>query len=912
MQRRMMTASFRPHVTQLEDRTTPVAAFALSNNAIFAFDTATPGAGTVTNVTGLGAGENLVGIDVRPQNGQLYGLTSNGAGAVRLYAISPQTGTATPLSAAPTQFTDGDGNPVAVAGTNFGVDFNPTVDRLRVVTDAGVNFRINPNTGGIVDGAAGTPGINPDGAASGGTTTVDATAYTNNGPNATATTQYTLDAATDKLFIQNPPNNGTQTAGVSVSVAGANIDFTAVTGFDIPAGVTVDTSNTAVTAGAGFAALTVAGVPSLYAIDLTNGKATKVGNFGIAAGGGSVAVQGLAVQPNLATTGTPFVAVAGGNVLRFNSLTPGTATTVAVGGLGATEAIVGLDRRPSTGQYLALVQDTTAKTIRLAVLDPQTGGTTPVGAGIALVDGTGAAITFPAGTSFGIDINPTVDKLRVVTTLAGAGSNFRVDPTTGAAVDFDAAVAGTQPDGNLNVGGTASKGDATAYTNGFHKAAFTTQYTLDASTDKIYIQTPPNDGVLTSGVGITLGGAALDFTDVTGFDIPASVTVAKSNDPAAGNAFAALTVSGNTALYVINLATGAATKLGAIGGGTTPVVGLSAGEVAASTAGLVGIGSFAVGTDAGVAASAKLYASDGKTVLQTINNPFAAGFTGGVRVAAADFTGDGVADIVMGTGPGIATDVRIFDGKTGNQIASFQPFESTFTGGVYVAAGDTTGDGIPELFITPDRGGGPRVDAFNGAGFGKIASFFGIADKNFRGGARAAVGDVNGDGIGDLAVAAGFSGGPRVAVYNGTTLPGSNPTRLFNDFFAFEPTLRNGAFIALGDLNGDGKADIVAGGGPSGGPRVQVFDGDLLVDSGGATITPIANFFSGDPSTRGGIRVAVKNLDGDNKADIVVGSGAGVGTRVTAYAGATIASAGTPPEAFAFDAFAGTNGAFVG
>ncbi|MGL4424230.1 MAG: DUF4394 domain-containing protein, partial [Gemmataceae bacterium] len=90
----------RPQLVSLEDRAVPAAAFLLSNNNLIRFDTDFPTvATTATPITGLGAGENLVGIDIRPQNGQLYGLASNGAGAVRLYAISPRTSVATPLSA---------------------------------------------------------------------------------------------------------------------------------------------------------------------------------------------------------------------------------------------------------------------------------------------------------------------------------------------------------------------------------------------------------------------------------------------------------------------------------------------------------------------------------------------------------------------------------------------------------------------------------------------------------------------------------------------------------------------------------------------------------------------------------------------------------------------------------------------
>lgn len=175
--------------------------YVLSNNMLIAFDTSNPGnPAPAIAITGLGAGETLVGIDVRPQNGLLYGLASNGTGGVRLYVISPRTGVATALTADVVQFSDG-----PILGSNFGFDFNPTVDRIRVVTDAGINFRLNPNTGLIVDGNTAIAGIQPDGTINGGTTTVDATAYTNSFPNATVTTQYTLDAATNSLFIQNPP-----------------------------------------------------------------------------------------------------------------------------------------------------------------------------------------------------------------------------------------------------------------------------------------------------------------------------------------------------------------------------------------------------------------------------------------------------------------------------------------------------------------------------------------------------------------------------------------------------------------------------------------------------------------------------------------------------------------------------------
>jgi autotransporter-associated beta strand protein len=296
---------------------------------------------------------------------------------------------------------------------------------------------------------------------------------------------------------------------------------------------------------------------------------------------------------------------------------------------------------------------------------------------------------------------------------------------------------------------------------------------------------------------------------------------------------------------------------------------------------------------------------------------FPAGFTGGVRTAAADFNGDGVSDLVVGTGPGMSTLVIVLDGKTRQELFRTQPFEAAFTGGVFVSTGDVNGDGAPDLVITPDEGGGPRARVFDGTDFHQIADFLGINDPNFRGGARAAIGDVNHDGYGDVVVAAGFGGGPRVSVWDGKGLVHGDQTNVFPDFFIFGGTdaltLRNGVFIAAGDVNGDGYADLVAGGGPGGGPRVLVVDGKGLVQNGSDSPTPVANFFAGDTNNRGGVRVTVKDIDGDDKQDVVVGAGENAGSTVTAYKGADLVSSATPPAAFAFDAFDDvTNGVYVG
>ena len=296
---------------------------------------------------------------------------------------------------------------------------------------------------------------------------------------------------------------------------------------------------------------------------------------------------------------------------------------------------------------------------------------------------------------------------------------------------------------------------------------------------------------------------------------------------------------------------------------------------------------------------------------------FGSDVTGGVRVASGDVDGDGTLDTILGAGPGGEPEVRVIL-SNGTELYRFNAFESSFTGGIYVASGDFDGDGKADIVVTPDEGGGPRVRVISSTnGTRVIADFFGIDDTNFRGGARAAVGDLNNDTTPDVLVGAGFGGGPRLAGFDGATLGGQRE-KLFDDFFVFEDTLRNGIFLAAGDTDGDAYAEVVAGGGPGGGPRVLVLDGFDMVRAQRRTV--VANFFAGDSSNRGGVRVAARDLDGDRRADIVTGSGPVTesrstvpGTQVTTYLSTSLTPTGSPPFQNQFEAFpGGRGGVFVG
>ena len=321
------------------------------------------------------------------------------------------------------------------------------------------------------------------------------------------------------------------------------------------------------------------------------------------------------------------------------------------------------------------------------------------------------------------------------------------------------------------------------------------------------------------------------------------------------------------------------------------------------------------------------------------NTDLIPGFPGVVRTFVADVNGDGFADLIAATGPGDQR-IIIYDGATNAVLADFRPFEPTFSLGVYVAAGDFDNDGRADLVVTPDQGGGARVVVYHGASltggtssptvmanFFGLADFSGAADEDFRGGARPGVGDINGDGIPDLIVAAGFLGGPRITIWNGVGVAmagGGVPTITpIGNFFAFEQSLRDGTFVATGDLNGDGVADLIFGGGPSGGPRVRVANGAAVfavggsfsLDDPGRESLTISNFFAGDPDSRGGIRVSARDIDGDGLADIVTGSGDNLPPEVRLYRGTTLqANPFSPGVDQSIIPFGGilANGVFVG
>lgn len=243
-----------------------------------------------------------------------------------------------------------------------------------------------------------------------------------------------------------------------------------------------------------------------------------------------------------------------GNLLRFDSESPGTVETVAITGLGANQTLRGIDFRPATGELYGVAATTASAANSIAftyVINPVTGAATPVGQ-------TAAALAGFADVPGGFDFNPTVDRIRVVNTN---DENFRVNPVNGtlAGNDTDLTPAAT------------SDIIAEAYDRNFSGGSGTTLFGINRADSSLVIQggingaPSPNGGVITS-----LGplGFALNATNDGGFDIASDT----------GTAYAALTSGADnlTRLYTIDLATGAATAVGLIGNGATGVRSLAA------------------------------------------------------------------------------------------------------------------------------------------------------------------------------------------------------------------------------------------------------------------------------------------------------------------------------------------------
>jgi FG-GAP-like repeat/FG-GAP repeat len=234
------------------------------------------------------------------------------------------------------------------------------------------------------------------------------------------------------------------------------------------------------------------------------------------------------------------------------------------------------------------------------------------------------------------------------------------------------------------------------------------------------------------------------------------------------------------------------------------------------------------------------------------------------------------------TDAGAAAIARLYDGQTYTAPIDLSPFAS-FTGGARVACGDVNVDGQADLIVGAGAGGTPQIKIYSGRNGALLDDYLAFSAA-FGGGVYVAAGDVDGDGHADVIVGAGSTGGPFVKAFSGLD------HSLLKNFYAFSPSFIGGVRVAGGDVNGDGHADIIAAAGPGGTPEVRIFDG--------VTGSMIDDFLAFAPTFSGGIYVAAADLDGDGAADIIVGADAGGAPTVAVFSGVGHQSLGS------FNAFA--------
>lgn len=485
-----------------------------------------------TTITGWDVGLTLSGLDSRPATGQLYALGYDQiSGSARIYTIDTETAVASPV-----------GNNAITLKPNMGkvsFDFNPTVDRIRVVGSNNANYRLHPVTGALVatDGdlsfatTDNNAGTNPS---------IGGVAYTNSYIGSAATTLINYDDSLNVFCTQIPPNNGTLntlgSSGIIVDLLQAETDFDIY--FDAASGSNLGFLSSQLTPGS----------TMLFSVNLTTGLVSPIGNIGLASVS-DIAVA-LPTPSKAEIEGQLAFAINSANsLLSFDTQNPALVRSqLGISGLSAGQSLVGMDFRPATGELYALGYNATNGESQLYTINTTTGAATAVNAGPIV-------LSLGNGSQVGFDFNPTVDRIRVI---AANNANYRLHPVTGAIAATDGSLNFATAD--VNSGKNPSIGSG-AYTNSFKGATTTTLYVYDDSLNVLCTQVPPNDGILN-----TLGSSNLtaNLMDASG-----DLDIYYDTENQQNVAYGIVNITGTTAdvLYKVNLSTGLFTQIGKVGNG---------------------------------------------------------------------------------------------------------------------------------------------------------------------------------------------------------------------------------------------------------------------------------------------------------------------------------------------------------
>ncbi|MFH1631827.1 MAG: L,D-transpeptidase family protein [bacterium] len=257
------------------------------------------------------------------------------------------------------------------------------------------------------------------------------------------------------------------------------------------------------------------------------------------------------------------------------------------------------------------------------------------------------------------------------------------------------------------------------------------------------------------------------------------------------------------------------------------------------------------------AVTVRLFDSEGEVSVEF--QPFDDKYRGDASVASGDLGSDGIPEIVIGSGHGLRSYVKVYR-QDGSMINEFLAYSEFYDNGVNVAVCDVNDDGVNEIVTGAMYGGGPHVRIFNAAGEAFGEGFFAY-DTMFRGGVNVACGDVDDDGVDDIVTGAGITGGPHVRVFD------ARGAMKF-EIFAGSAHENTGVDVAVGDLDADGDVEIIAGREGVSDPTIIVFDqiGDRL--SFVLALTAFNDY-------TGGLNMVAGDVDGDGMDEFGASTKAG-------------------------------------
>ena len=649
----------------------------------------------------------------------------------------------------------------------------------------------------------------------------------------------TVNAGTVTFTVRDASNAviGSPLSSVSVVAGAANGAFT------LPGGTNAQTLTiTAVYEGSTNFATSSDATHTL--IVGTAATATAAAN---AAATYNAAAQIIPLSANVASSGGP---VSGGTV-TFTLRDAGNAMVgvpVTSGPLAAGLAFVNY----------TLPGGTSAQTLTITAAysgSPNFGASTE--AGHTLTIGPTATTTTPANAAS--VSGPAAVNVPLTAAVASAGGTVGAGTVTFTVRTAGSVVVGSSVSGPV-VGGTATA----TYSLPAGTATQTLTVTADYGATTNFLGSTGTSSLIVTQCGtITIGPSALPPVRL-GRPYSVTFTAAGISDPSfslAGTLPAGLTLSGA-------VLSGTPTALGRFdvsATGTSNSTGCTATQ--AFTLSVMRSPMFVTGSG-GTSPSVRLFDDIGTQTAAFLGED--AAFTGGVRVASADITGDGVADIITAPGAGAPTaTVRVYDGVSGAMARTIVAYPGSSLGGLYVAAGDVNADGVPDI-ITGRDGANSEVRVFDGQTSALIASFLAYAPGVS--GVRVAAGDLDADGVAEIITSPPFGSAPQVNVFGPSGA-------LRSSFMAYNPAWIGGLFVAAGDVDGDGFADIVTGADAGGGPHVLAYSG--------ADGHVLQSFFAYEPAFPNGVRVAAGDLNHDGYAEIITAAGPGGGPHVRVFDGAS-------------------------